>query len=112
MKIASAPVALTAFALLATPAFALDNDFSNQLKRLPPLQQRAVLRRAVLDEGKYCGRIGPVAYQQPYKNLEMWTVRCGHGADYAAFIGLDGSVQVRPCGDLAKLELPACRLPE
>jgi hypothetical protein len=69
------------------------------------------MRRAVLDEGKYCKRIGPVAYQGPYKNLEMWTVQCDRGANYAAYIGLDGSVQVRPCEDLAKLKLPVCRLP-
>lgn len=109
MKIVTAIA--TAALLAATPAFATANGFSDQLKRLSPLQQRATLRRAVLDEGKYCRRIGPVAYQAPYKNLEMWTVQCDRGAAYAVFIGLDGSVQVRPCGDLAGLKLPACKLP-
>lgn len=98
--------------LTAAPALAAPNSFSDQLKKLSPLQQRATMRRAVLDEGKYCKRIGPVAYQGPFKNLEMWTVQCDRGAAYAAYIGLDGSVQVRPCEDLAKLKLPACRLPK
>jgi len=101
-----------AIALGSAPALAATNDFSNQLKRLSPLQQRATLRRAVLDEGQYCRRIGPVAYQAPYKNLEMWTVQCDRGAAYGVFIGLEGSVQVRPCRDLATLKLPTCKLPK
>jgi hypothetical protein len=104
--------AITAAALAAVPAAALTNDFSNQLKKLSPLQQRATMRRAVLDNGQYCKRIGPVAYQGPFKNLEMWTVQCDRGAAYAVFIGLDATVQVRPCGDLKQLKLPACRLPK
>ena len=102
---------IAAAVIAATPAIALTNDYSNQLKKLSPIQQRATMRRAVLDNGQYCKRIGPVAYQQPYKNLEMWTVQCDRGAAYAVFIGLDASVQVRPCRDLAELKLPACRLP-
>lgn len=109
MKIA---LALIPALLAASPALALKNDFSDQLKKLSPLQQRAVMRRAVLDGSQYCRRIGPVAYQGPYRNLEMWTVQCDKSASYAAFIGQDGSVQVRPCRDLAKLKLPACRLPK
>ncbi len=104
--------AAAALALLPGAAQAATNGFSDQLKKLSPLQQRATLRRAVLDEGQYCRKIGPVAYQQSYKNLEMWTVQCDRGATYATFIGLDGSVQVRPCADLAKLKLPVCRLPK
>lgn len=104
--------AVTAALLGATvPAFAA-NGFSDQLKKLSPLQQRATLRRAVLDEGKKCRRIGPVAFQGAYKNLDMWTVQCDRDVFYAAFIGPDGSVQVRPCADLASLKLPTCRLPK
>ncbi|ATE66761.1 hypothetical protein [Rhizorhabdus dicambivorans] len=105
-------LAITAALLAAAPAAALTNDYSNQLKKLSSLQQRATMRRAVLDNGQYCKRIGPVAYQQSYKNLEMWTVQCDRGAAYAVFIGLDASVQVRPCRDLADLKLPVCRLPK
>ncbi len=111
MKIA-ALIALAATLAVATPALAAGNAFSDQLRKLSPLQQRATMRRAVLDDGKYCRRIGPVAYQRSFKNLEMWTVQCDRGAAYGAFIGLDGSVQVRPCADLVALKLPACRLPQ
>jgi len=111
MKIVTAIAAAAVLAAAAAPSFAA-NPFSDQLKRLSPLQQRATLRRAVLDEGKYCRRIGPVAYQGPFKNLEMWTVQCDRDVAYAAYIGLDGSVQVRPCADLASLKLPTCRLPK
>lgn len=104
--------AIAALSLSPVAAQAAPNGFSDQLKNLSPLQQRATLRRAVLDEGQYCRKIGPVAYQGPFKNLEMWTVQCDRGANYATFIGLDGSVQVRPCADLAKLKLPVCRLPK
>jgi hypothetical protein len=41
----------------------------------------------------------------------MWSARCDRGGDYAVYIGPDGSVQVRPCADAAKLKLPACRIP-
>lgn len=112
MNITAIIAAVAAAVMTAAPAAALRNDFSDQLKKLSPLQQRATMRRAVLDNGQYCKRIGPVAYQGPYRNLEMWTVQCDRGAAYAVFIGLDASVQVRPCADLVQLKLPACRLPK
>jgi len=111
MKIVTA-ITIAAVALASAPALAAANPFSDRLRTLSSTQQRATMRRAVLDDGKYCRRIGPVAYQGPFKNLEMWTVQCDKGANYAAFVGLDGSVQVRPCGDLASLKLPTCRLPK
>jgi len=106
-------VAATAAMLLGTfPAAAQRrpvNPFNERLRRLPVDQQRSVLRRAVLDSGQRCKQIGSVAYQAPYKNLEMWTVGCASAGNYAVFLGLDQSVQVRPCGDLAGLRLPLCR---
>ena len=106
--------ALVTAAIAASPAFAISvtNDFSNKLKTMSSIQQRAVMRRAVLDHEQYCKRIGPVAYQGAYKNLEMWVVQCDKGAAYGAFIGIDGSVQVRPCADLITFKMPACKLPE
>jgi len=106
--------ALALAASLASPALAADkpNAFSDRLKKLAPIQQKAVMRRAVLDDSQYCKQVATTAYQGRYKNLEMWTVRCDRGADYGAFIGPDGSVQVRPCADLAGLKLPTCRLPK
>lgn len=106
--------ALTAAALIATPVSAIGvvNDFNNRLKKMSPTLQRAVMRRAVLDHEQYCKHIGPVAYQGPWKNLEMWVVKCDRGAAYGAFVGVDGSVQVRPCADLISFRMPACRIPK
>ncbi len=105
---------IAAAALAITPAFAIGvtNDYNARLQKLPELQQRAIMRRAVLDHNQYCKRIGPVAYQAPYKNMQMWVVKCDRGAAYAAYVGPDGSVQVRPCADLVSLKLPACRVPK
>ena len=106
--------ALTAAAILAAPASAIgvSNDYNARLKKLSPTLQRAVMRRAVLDHNQYCKHIGPVAYQGPWKNLEMWVVKCDRGAAYGAFVGGDGSVQVRPCADLVTFKMPACRIPK
>ena len=87
------------------------NTFAEQLTRLPDLQRRAAMRRAVLDSNQYCRKVDAVARRGAWRNLDMWTVRCDRGADYGAFLGLDGSVQVRPCRDLAQLKLPPCNLP-
>ena len=107
MRIA-ALIALAAAAPLAAQVPA-PNDFSDRLARLPELQRNAVLRRALLDSNSYCKRIEGGRFQQAYKNLKMWTARCDGKYSYAVFIGPDASVQARPCGDLARLKLPACR---
>ena len=49
------------------------------------------------------------AYQETYKNLEMWVVRCDNRLDYGAFIGPDGTVQVSGCAYLVTVRWPACR---
>lgn len=106
-------LSLALAALLAAPlAAAGPNSFSEQLKKLPSIQQKSVMRRAVLDDGKYCKSVAWTAYQGSFKNLEMWTARCSKGGDYGVFIGPDGTVQVRPCGDLSTLKLPTCKLPK
>jgi len=84
------------------------NPYSDRLARLSPIQQKSVLRRAVLDSGQICRRADAVGHRGPYRNLEMWTVTCTPGGPYAIFIGLDQSVQVRRCEQMARLKLPAC----
>ena len=93
--------------LAATPP----NTFSDRLRALPELQQRAAMRAAVNDNGQRCGRVEAGGMVGPYRNLVMWNVRCAPGGDFGLFIGPDGTVQVRSCEDLAKLKLPTCRLP-
>ena len=107
-------IARLAAVVLASPALAIavPNIYRDSLKKMSSIQQRAVMRRAVLDHEQYCKRIGPVAYQGVYKNMEMWVVRCDRDAAYGAFIGSDGSVQVRPCADLITFKLPRCKLPK
>lgn len=113
MKMTYAPLASLAL-LIAVPAAAAVNpavDYSNRIMKLPEIEQRAVMRRAILDGVQYCKQVLATAYQGSYKNLVMWTAHCAKGGDYAVYIGPDGSAQVRPCTDLAKLNLPLCRLP-
>lgn len=111
MKTLPLIAALAATITVSLPAMAQrsqPNPFSERLARLSPMQQKAVLRRAVLDSGQICRRPDAVAHRGPYRNLEMWTVSCTPGGAYAVFIGTDQSVQVRQCGEMAKLRLPAC----
>ena len=85
------------------------NPFNDRLLKLDSLRQRAVLRRAILDDGGRCGRVTAAAWRGPYTNLQRWDADCDRGGGYAVFIGTDASVQVRDCPSLAKLELPLCR---
>ncbi|PTQ10994.1 hypothetical protein CLG96_10680 [Sphingomonas oleivorans] len=106
--------ALLTTALIATPVAAQQpkpkpNPFSDRLEKLDDIPRRATLRRAILDSGQYCNRVDAAGRQQDYKNLVMWTARCGRGGDYALFIGPDASVQVRRCPELKTLGLPECR---
>ena len=87
------------------------NAYSDRLSKLSELQRRSVLRRAILDAGERCKRVDKAGRTGTHGNLVMWSARCNPGGDYAVYIGPDGSVQVRPCADAAKLKLPACRIP-
>jgi hypothetical protein len=43
----------------------------------------------------------------------MWTARCTDSGEWAIFIAPVGTVQVRRCGNLASINLPACKpIPE
>ena len=83
--------------------------YSDALSRLADVPRRAALRRAILDSGEKCVRVEKAAYQQPYKNMEMWVARCTGNLDYGAFIGPDGTVQVSDCPYLVKVKWPTCR---
>jgi hypothetical protein len=111
----SFPATCAALALLlALPVAAAVSPaegYSDRIKKLSDIERRAVMRRAILDGAQYCKQVLSTAYQQPYKNLVMWTAHCAKGGDYAVYVGPDGSAQVRPCADLPKLNLPVCRRP-
>ncbi|MBU3076268.1 hypothetical protein KOF26_00175 [Sphingomonas sp. XMGL2] len=95
-----------ASAALAQPSA---NAFNDRLRKLSPDQQKAAMRQAITNNGNRCGRVEKADFQQPYKNLMMWTATCNPGGRFAVFVGADQSVQARPCADLASLKLPVCR---
>ena len=67
-------LALGLAALIAAPVLAAGpNNFSEQLKKLPAIQQKAVIRRAILDDSQICKSVDASSYQGSFKNLEMWT---------------------------------------
>lgn len=86
-----------------------ESDYDAQLKSLSEFNRGLGLRRAVLDSGARCKSVDFSGYQQAYRNMSMWTVRCSDGGDYALFIAPNADVQVRKCGDAGQLKLPECR---
>jgi hypothetical protein len=105
-------VALAAAAIIAAPVVAAPppNPWSDALGKLSDLQRRAVLRRAVLDNGLPCKTVTQSQLQGRWKNLVMWTARCMPGGDYGVYVGNEGSVQVRRCSQARQLGLPVCRM--
>jgi hypothetical protein len=93
-----------------TRSIRASNPHSDQLKGLSEFNRGMGLRRAVRDTGQRCKKVEASAYQEEYKNLALWTLRCTDG-DYGIFIAPSGDVQVRRCTDLKTLGLPECRLP-
>lgn len=94
-------------------AIGTENPGSDQLKKLSPTMRKLGLYRAVRDSGLRCKRIDAGAYQQEHKNMAMWVARCSDTGDVAVFIGANGDVQVRRCGQAAELGLPECKpIPE
>ena len=83
-------------------------DAQDSLHRLDDLNRAIALKRAIYDSGNSCKRIDKSGYVAEHRNLSMWTAHCDDGIDWAIFVGPDGSVQVRRCGDLDQLGLPAC----
>jgi hypothetical protein len=91
----------------------LANPTSEGLMKLTELYRFLGLRRAIVDNGQRCKRVDRGTYQQDYKNMAMWAARCTDSGEWAVFIAPSGDVQVRRCGNLAKIGLPACKpIPE
>ncbi|HEY0148285.1 MAG TPA: hypothetical protein VGB70_04710 [Allosphingosinicella sp.] len=87
----------------------LANPTSDGLKTLTPLYRFLGLRRAIVDNGQRCKKVDRGQYQQDFKNMAMWTANCTDTGEWAVFIAPNGNVQVRRCGNLAKINLPACK---
>jgi hypothetical protein len=93
-----------------TRTIAASNPHVEQLKSLSEFNRGMGLRRAARDSGQRCKSVETSGYQEDYKNLSMWTLRCSDG-DYAVFIAPSGDVQVRQCRHMQTLGLPECRFP-
>ncbi len=112
MRIAIATAAALALAPVAASAQNTDaRSFSDKVAALTETQRLGVMRRAILDGGEICKRPTAARLQGRWKNLIMWVARCEPGGDYGVFIGPNALVQVRQCGQMARLKLPICADP-
>ncbi|HEY0084507.1 MAG TPA: hypothetical protein VGB65_01220 [Allosphingosinicella sp.] len=85
------------------------NPTSDGLKALSPIYRSLGLRRAIVDNGQRCKKVDRGHFQQDYQNMAMWTANCTDSGEWAVFIAPNGNVQVRRCGNLASIKLPACQ---
>ncbi len=94
-----------------TKSVAATSPYVEQLKALSPMNRGLALRRAVQDTNQACKRVVTSGYQEQYKNMAVWNLRCTDG-EYALFIAPSGDVQVRSCADVKALGLLECRFAE
>ena len=120
----SRPIALVAATALVSCSQSSGNEANQQtiyhvqteeqaqLHRLDAINLAIALKRAIQDSGFTCHRVDKEGFVGQYKNLDIWTVHCSEGRDWAIFAGPDGSAQVRDCVDVAKFGLPKCEIRE
>ena len=82
----------------------------DRLHQMSELDRSIGLKRAIYESGSICKRVTETRFIGPYKNMDMWAVRCADKRDWALFIGADDSVQVRLCKDTEAVGLPSCKL--
>ena len=82
----------------------------DRLHQMSELDRSIGLKRAIYESGSICKRVTETRFIGPYKNMDMWAVRCADKRDWALFIGADDSVQVRLCKDSEAVGLPSCKL--
>ena len=82
----------------------------DRLHGMSELDRAIGLKRAIYDAGSTCKRVTETRFIGPYKNMDMWAVRCADKQDWALFVGADDSVQVRLCKDTQAVGLPSCQL--
>lgn len=84
------------------------SEYIDQLKALSKDNQGLALRRAVQDSQQRCKRVVQSGYQEDYKNLSVWNLKCTDG-EYVLFVAPSGDVQVRSCEHAERLGLPQCK---
>ena len=82
----------------------------DRLHQMSELDRSIGLKRAIYEAGSVCKRVTETRFIGPYKNMDMWAVRCADKRDWAMFVGADDSVQVRLCTDTEAVGLPSCKL--
>lgn len=82
----------------------------DRLHQMSELDRSIGLKRAIYEAGLVCKRVTETRFIGPYKNMDMWAVRCADKRDWALFVGADDSVQVRLCTDTEAVGLPSCKL--
>ena len=87
------------------------SEFIDKLRALTKDNQGLALRRAVQDSQQRCKRVVQSGYQEDYKNLSVWNLKCTDG-EYVLFIAPSGDVQVRSCEHSERLGLPQCKFAE
>lgn len=92
------------------PQIAVRSAEQDRLHELDEMGRNIGLKRAILDSGLRCRRVTGSGYVQEHNKLSMWTATCEDDRSWAIFVGPDGSAQVRPCTDMAKFNLPECRI--
>lgn len=96
----------------AGPPVTVHSEAQNRLHQMSDLDRAIGLKRAIYDAGSTCKRVTESRFIGPYKNMDMWAVRCADKRDWALFVGADDSVQVRLCKDTEAVGLPSCKLDE
>lgn len=86
-----------------------ESAYVQRLRDLSEQNRDLALRRAIQDAGQRCPRIESSEETGVYKNMASWTARCEGGGAWAIFIAPNGDVQVRSCGHVEQLGLPACK---
>ena len=97
-------------AAAARAPVAVRSAAQDRLHKMSELDRSIGLKRAIYESGSICKRVTETRFIGPYKNMDMWAVRCADKRDWALFIGADDSVQVRLCEDTEAVGLPSCKL--
>ena len=92
------------------PQIVVRSPEQDRLHQLDDMNRDIGLKRAIIGSGLRCKRVTRSGYVQEYNKLSMWSASCDDGRDWAIFVGADGSAQVRPCVDMARLGLPECKI--
>ena len=92
------------------PVVVVRSAAQDRIHKMSELDRSIGLKRAIYETGAICKRVTETRFIGPYKNMDMWAVRCADKRDWALFIGADDSVQVRLCEDTEAVGLPSCKL--